>query len=118
MNSRLNRVADWEEIARVAEYNPSLMADLCLVSLRHLERFFKFEFRRTPTVWIRELRCRTATRLVAEGWSTKAIAAELKFADGSHFCHDFKRTYGASPQAFSTSYVPQINVALRQECRA
>ncbi len=45
-----------------------------------------------------------ALRLVAEDWFKKAIAAELGFAEESHFCHAYKKFYGASPRATVSVY--------------
>jgi AraC-like DNA-binding protein len=45
-----------------------------------------------------------ALKLISEGWSTKAVSLELGFADGPHFCREFKRIYGNSPQAFAPLY--------------
>ncbi len=116
MNGRLLRVQDWERLAQEAEFTPAVMADLCFMSLRQLERFFKQQFNRTPTCWTRQLRCRLAIDLIRQGWSTKAVARELKYADESHFCHEFKKACGTAPQSFAPSY-PGAGVVLRQECR-
>jgi transcriptional regulator GlxA family with amidase domain len=101
MRGRLLRVRDWEVLAKEAKFDPSIMAALCPVSLRQLERFFEKQFNRTPTEWARELRCRIAVELISQGWSTKAVASELRFANESHFCHQFKRVLGSPPQAFA-----------------
>jgi AraC-like DNA-binding protein len=97
-------VQDWEDLARQARFAPAIMADLCLISLRQLERYFSRQFRKTPRAWTRELRCRLAIRLVSQGWSTKAIAYELKYASESHFCHEFKKALGSTPQTFAPIY--------------
>jgi AraC-like DNA-binding protein len=104
MSARLLRIHDWEKLAREARFKPSTMAALCPISLRQMQRFFEKEFEKTPRKWLREIRCRKALELVKEGWSNKAIAAELHFADGSHFCHEFKRAFGTSPQMHAPMY--------------
>src|SRR5216683_784157 len=100
MSGRLLRVEKWEVLARQAEFQPVKMAALCSISLRQLERFFALRFGQTPGEWSRELKCRQALKLITEGYSNKAVVAELKFAGASHFCHEFKRVYGAAPQSF------------------
>ncbi len=100
MGGRLSRIEKWETLARRADFHPADMAALCSMSLRQLERFFARRFRQTPGQWSRELKCRQALKLITEGYSNKAVVAELKFASESHFCHEFKRVYGASPQSF------------------
>lgn len=104
MNPRLVRIQDWEGLARQAEFEPARMAALCPISLRQMERFFVQRFDKPPGEWARELQCRLAQHLVAQGYSTKAVAAELKFANESHFCHEFKKCYGVSPQTFAPIY--------------
>ena len=104
MGGRLFRIQDWEMLAREAQFQPNTMAALCPISLRQLRRFFKKQFDKTPSEWARQLRCRIALKLVSTGMSNKAIVAELGFADESHFCHDFKKIYGASPQSFARVY--------------
>jgi AraC-like DNA-binding protein len=104
MRAHLLKIAEWEHLARQAKYQPATMAALCPISLRHLERFFSVQFNKTPKEWTRELRARIARKLIAAGWSNKAIAAELHFASQSHFCREFKRVYGFSPQTFSPFY--------------
>ena len=101
MGRRLEAIQEWETLAKQADYQPGNMAALCPISLRQLERFFAEKFHQTPGEWVRLLRCRLALQLISEGYSTKAAAAELRFASESHFCHEFKKTYGVSPQSSS-----------------
>ena len=98
MSERLSRIRDWEALARQAHFQPGLMADLCPVSLRQMQRFFVRRFERTPRQWTRELRCRLAHQLIAQGWSSKAVIEELGFAGGSHLSREFRKFYGAAPQ--------------------
>ena len=104
MSARLLKVAEWERLAAQANYRPSTMADLCPVSLRELQRFFAKQFNKTPKEWTRELRCRIARKLITQGWSNKAVANELHFAHETHFCREFKKVYGFSPQTFAPVY--------------
>jgi AraC-like DNA-binding protein len=66
-----------------------------------LQRLFKKNLNCTPSQWLRELRCKLAQELIAQGYSSKAAAAELKFASQAHFCRVFKDTFGSSPQSFA-----------------
>jgi len=104
MSARLLKIQDWEKLAREAAFQPAVMAALCPVSLRQMQRFFIEQFEKTPREWARELRCRLARQLISEGWSSKAVALELHFASESHFCHEFKRVYGVCPQTFAPLY--------------
>ena len=85
------------------------MAALQSLSLRQLERRFARHFGKTPTEWSRELRCRLAKELVAQGCSNKEVAAELKFANPAQLCHEFHKVYGSSPQSFASSYAIKLN---------
>src|SRR5258707_971553 len=69
-----------------------------------MRRFFNEQFEQTPPEWTRELRCRLALKLVSRGWTNKAIAMELGFYDGPHFCREFKRVHGFSPQNYAPTY--------------
>jgi AraC-like DNA-binding protein len=91
----------WEQLARQAEFDVGRMAAICAISERHLQRVFKKHFQRTPSRWIRELQCRLAKQLISQGYSSKAAAAELNFATESHFCREFKKVHGSSPQCFA-----------------
>lgn len=101
MKSRLERVQDWERLARKCDFQVHRLSAECGVSLRQLERFFKRRFRTTPHRWLRELQCHLAKERIALGYSTKAAAEELGFSSPSRFCHTFKRIHGVPPQQFS-----------------
>ena len=47
----------------------------------------------------------------SQGYTNRAVVAELKFGSPSHLCHEFKRVYGKSPQSFNCR---GQNVAFRQ----
>lgn len=101
---QLSRIEDWESLVKEAKFQPRTMAALCPTSLRQLQRFFLQHFNMTPREWANQLKFTLARRLISEGWSNKAIAAELGFADGSHFCHEFKKFYGVPPRRFAPMY--------------
>lgn len=92
---------EWERVAQEAHFNLTRMAAMCGLSPRQLQRIFKSQLRCTPTRWLRELRCRLAKRLILQGYTSKAAAAELKYSTISHFCREFKKVFGASPQSFA-----------------
>jgi AraC-like DNA-binding protein len=92
---------EWEHLAKQAEFDVARLAAMCAISERHLERIFKRHFHSTPSRWVRELQCRLAKQLISQGYSSKAAAAELKFSTESHFCREFKKVHGSSPQCFA-----------------
>lgn len=88
---------DLLSVAKQAEFRPAKMATLCSMSERHLQRIFKKHLQRTPGQWLRELQVRLAKQLLAQGYSTKAAAAELNFATDAHLCREFKKVFGTFP---------------------
>jgi AraC-like DNA-binding protein len=112
MSARLKRVHDWEDLATTAKFHVGLMADLCPTTCKTLQRFFRHTFRKSPKQWIRELRCRKALQLLAEGYSNKGIVQKLCFANEAHFCHDFKKIYGVSPQTMGPLFENSSGLAL------
>jgi len=91
--------SEWEQLGIRADFRPSRLAELCGKSERQLQRFFKIEMQTTPGKWLRKLRCRLAKRLLEQGFSTKSIAYDLKYAHPSHFCREFKAMFNSSPQS-------------------
>lgn len=104
MKGRVLTIQEWEEVARQAQFRPAKMAALCCISERHLQRLFDRHVHCTPGRWLRDLRCRLAKQLIAQGYTNKAVAAELNFASQSHFCREFKRVFGSSPQTFAPAH--------------
>lgn len=100
-NSPCLTTTQWEQLAQEAEFNLARMSSLIGLSRRQLQRIFKKRLHCTPTRWLRELRCRLAQRLILQGYSSKAAAAELKYATQPHFCREFKKVFGVSPQCFA-----------------
>ncbi|HZR16848.1 MAG TPA: helix-turn-helix transcriptional regulator [Verrucomicrobiae bacterium] len=112
MSSTEVRVEEWEAVARQAEFKPGKMATLCAMSERHLQRVFKKHMRQTPSQWLRELQCRLAKQLISQGYSSKAAAAELNFATEAHFCREFKKIFGLTPQSFAPVHSFSIRMSL------
>jgi len=104
VSTGLLTIEEWEQVAREADFNPAKMATLCSISERQLQRLFRQHLHLTPSRWLRNLQCRLAKRLIAQGYSNKAAAAELKFSSESHFCREFKKVFGTSPQTFAPTH--------------
>ena len=115
MSGKAVRREDWEWIARRAEFKPSKMATLCAMSERHLQRIFKKHLKQTPSQWLRELQCRLAKQLISQGYSSKAAAAELNFATDAHFCREFKKVFGMSPQSFAPAHGIGLKLSLLEK---
>jgi AraC-like DNA-binding protein len=106
------RAREWERLAREADFKTTRMAALCSISERQLERIFKRKLNCTPSQWLRELQCRLAKDLVAQGYTSKAAAAELKFATDAHFCREFKKVFGTSPQTFAPNRMGYLSLTV------
>jgi len=102
-------IEQWEQVAREADFNSAKMASLCSISERQMQRLFRQHLHCTPSRWLRELQCRLAKDLITQGYSNKAAANELKFANESHFCREFKKVFGTSPQSFAPQNVQSLN---------
>jgi transcriptional regulator GlxA family with amidase domain len=78
------------ELARAVNLSPA-----------HLTELFRREVGRSPArVW-RELRLDHARHLLQTSFLTvKQVMAASGWNDPSHFCREFKRRHGRSPQAF------------------
>ena len=111
MNGSLLTIEQWEQVAREADFNSAKMASLCSISERQLQRLFRQHLHCTPSHWLRELQCRLAKDLIAQGYSNKAAANELKFANESHFCREFKKIFGTSPQSFAPAHVTEVKAS-------
>ena len=93
-------------MARDAQFRPATMAALCCISLRQLERYFLTHFHQTPAQWTRDLRFRMAQQLIAQGYSNKSVAAELRFTDSAHLCREFRKLRGITPQHYAPIHAP------------
>jgi AraC-like DNA-binding protein len=110
MAKLLGSISDWERLGKEAEFNAAKMAALCGMSARQLQRFFKKHMSCSPSHWLRTLQCHQAKELIAQGYSSKAAAAELKFASQAHFCREFKKVFGVSPQQFAPNHLGYLSL--------
>jgi AraC-like DNA-binding protein len=118
LNGTVLRMPEWEKLAREADFRPAKMATLFSVSERQLQRIFRKQLRCTPRHWLREIQCHLARELISQGYSSKAAAAELRFASESHFCREFKKVFGTPPQAFAprpSTYLKLVMAGREQE---
>jgi AraC-like DNA-binding protein len=80
--------------------NRARLAGIAQVSLRQLERYLASDFMIPPRAWLREQRMQIACDLLAKAPSVKDVAYALGFRHSSHFCREFKRSYGMTPSQF------------------
>lgn len=100
MNHMLREIEDWVGLAKQADYNPVVLADLAGCSLRHLERHFARNCGKSPRDWLTEVKVWTAVRGMRQGNPVKVAAAEAGFSEQSHFYRSFKKLHGSTPGQF------------------
>jgi AraC-like DNA-binding protein len=98
VEGKLLTMKEWEEVARKADYNPGKMAALCSISERQMQRLFQQHVKCTPSRWLRQLQCRLAKQLISQGYSNKAVAAELKFSSNPISAGSSKRSSEPPPR--------------------
>jgi transcriptional regulator GlxA family with amidase domain len=77
------------ELARAVNLSPA-----------HLRRLFQSELGKSPTRVFRDLRLDHARLLLQTSFLTvKQVMAASGWNDPSHFCRDFKRRHGRTPQS-------------------
>ena len=112
MSSRLNHIRNWEALARKANYQLSVLAGKCHVTIRQLERYFADNFNVTPHTWINALRLTEAAMRISRGEPIKSVAYELNFKQASYFTRAFRRASGLNPHTYLAA-----NAATRGKCR-
>jgi AraC-like DNA-binding protein len=92
-----SNLTSWEGLARQSEYRPAMMARLCGVSLRTLQRHFRDKHDLCVGSWMRSVRLDEAFNRIKAGEPIKVVALELGYKQLSHFSRAFKQAYGAAP---------------------
>jgi len=104
VNSRLDRITDWEDFAKQADYRVKEMARMAEVNRRQLPRFFLDRFGCSPQFWLQNLRLRLAKGLLAQGKPAWEIACQLGFKHETSFYPFFQRFTGYTPHAYGKSH--------------
>lgn len=73
MNTKLQYVDNWEELAKLANWSVSNLAKNCNISTHTLERFFLKELSKSPKDWLSDQRQRRAVELLQPGSTIKEI---------------------------------------------
>lgn len=102
MESRLDRVTDWDEQARQSSYCARRLAALLQVSERQLRRFFSERHACSPHDFLNRLRLQVAHDSLAAGASVKCASSLVGFKQVSHFSRAFKKQFGFCPSNFPT----------------
>lgn len=73
----------------------------------HLVRAFAAATGLPPHAYQIHLRMTRAKKLLSGGVATAQVAADLGFADQSHFTRHFRRVFGVTPGAYATATAPR-----------
>ncbi len=101
MHSRLDRIEDWDEELRRANWNAAQLAQNCEVGEWELRHYVRVKFGPGLHDWIIGKRMKLAGILVRE-MSVKQAALTLGYTQVSHFSRQFKAFYGISPSRLRT----------------
>jgi AraC-like DNA-binding protein len=97
MNTKLNTIQNWPELARQAKWSASTLAKLCGVSVRTLHRYFRQHMSKNTRTWLDEQRQHNAHALLCDGSSIKETAACLGYKQQSNFTRHYKQQTGFCP---------------------
>jgi transcriptional regulator GlxA family with amidase domain len=98
MNSRLDHITNWEQLAAESGYRIGEMARNSGVSARQLRRYFQKQIGRRPKQWFDELRADAAARQLERGESVKNAAIDQGFKHPQSFTRFFSRIKGTLPK--------------------
>lgn len=101
MNSRLNRIEHWPQLAHAARYRAPALAAQLGYSRRQLERYTRQTHGCSLVAWLNELRMRRALELVPECSTMGEIAERLFFNEVGNFSRAFKKFYGVAPSLYA-----------------
>ena len=90
-----------EALAVMSRYDAKILAGICDLSVRQLQREFKRRFQRSPQQWLDEQRIKASQQLLLLGQPVKAVAFELGFKSSSHFSRRFKSQFRMTPSEFT-----------------
>jgi AraC-like DNA-binding protein len=100
MNSRLDKISDWDERLATARWQAKALAQACGIGEWELRRYIHCKFGCGLHEWIRNKRMQEAVLLLERKLQIKNISPELGYRQVSHFSRGFKQFYGASPRAY------------------
>lgn len=101
MRSTLNQVNNWADRAKNSKYDARVIAASLSISVRQLERYFKWRFKSTPQQWLNNCRTFQALSLLDGSKSVKEVSRLLGYKQASHFSRVFKAATGVTPSRIS-----------------
>jgi AraC-like DNA-binding protein len=100
-SSRLDLISNWNERLDRAHFRVSGLAIECMVTERHLRRYFQAKFGCSPHAWITVMRLQKVRSLLLEGRPVKEVAAVAGFEHPSNFSRHFKRYHNCNPSYYA-----------------
>jgi AraC-like DNA-binding protein len=100
---RLDDIHDWTEKAAAAGWRVKDLAELCGVTTRGLELWFKRKYGCTVKDWLAQEWQRHAKDMLIEQRRVSHAAEKAGCAHPQHFARRFKRLCGVTPSAFIAS---------------
>jgi transcriptional regulator GlxA family with amidase domain len=97
MNSKLNHIQNWPELAKETNWSAAKLAKLCGVSVRTLRRHMLKESGETTKSWLAEERRHHMLQLVRDGAPLKTVSSTLGFKHPTNFSRYFKNSFGVCP---------------------
>jgi AraC-like DNA-binding protein len=95
MNSKLKHIKNWPELALRSKWSAGALAKSCGVSRASLHRHFHQHFRKTPKVWLAELRQNEAIELLRDGSTIKEAAGCLGYKQQTNFTRPYGGKFGS-----------------------
>lgn len=97
MNSKLNHIQNWLELAQKANWSASEIARQCGVTVRTLHRYILKKMGKNTKAWLAEQRHRNAQELLRKGSSIKEVASRLGYKQQTNFARQYKYKTGTCP---------------------
>ena len=114
-DSRVRRAVHFMEQSLNERLSTAQVADHVNLSPRQFERVFHTAMGLSPLAYFRKMRLRYALWLLQHTEACMAeVAAEVGFADGSHFARSFRALYGTAPHQVRRGS-PYVNQQLAPE---
>lgn len=95
-----SKVVNISSLLTETKYTKALICQHLQQSEKTFERHVHRSIGLAPKEWLKLERAVRARNLLREGRALKFIAWDLKFADTSSFCREFKQVYKITPKQF------------------
>lgn len=103
MNTSLQQIQNWPELARQANWSVDTLAKKCGISVRTLHRHFLKKVGKNTKTWLAEQRQLHALELLHDGASIKETAFVLGYQHPTNFTRKYKIHWGICPSMQTSS---------------